>query len=157
MQLIGKHINFQNSVGKVVLLCLLFCVFQTSFSQETQKINPEFASGNFIDEVRIIILENDLETVLSEDEMENFYKAFFIKPGITFNPLLTDLALNRIKEEKNVTSAKYELFESATGTGTLGRSVLLKIFVTLNELKEESTPKKGFLTKEGAKDFPVIY
>ena len=153
----GKHIIFQNTVGKVLLLWLLFCAFQISFSQETQKINPEFASGNFIDEVRIIILENDLETVLSEDEMENFYKAFFIKTGSTFNPLLTDLALNRIKEEKNETSAQYELFESATGTGTLGRSVLLKIFVTLGEFKEESTSKKGFLTKEGARDFPIIY
>lgn len=151
-----KHIIFQNIVGKVLLLCLLCCVFNTGFSQETQKINPEFASGNLIDEVCIIILENNLETVLTQEEMQNFYKTFFIKPGSTFNPLLTDLALNRIKEEKNVTGAKYELFESAIGTGTLGRSVLLKIFVTLDEFKKESSTKKGFLTNEGVKDFPII-
>lgn len=152
-----KHITQYSFAGRVLILCLQVGAFHTGLAQETQKINPEFANGNFIDEVRIIVVENNLETVVDETEMENFYKAFFIKPGSTFNPLLTDLALNRIKEEEFVTDAKYELFESATGTGTLGRSVLLKIYVTLSQLKEESSVEKGFLTKDGAKDFPVIY
>ena len=144
-------------VGKVLLLCPLFFGIQLFQAQETQKINPEFASGNFLNEVQIVILENKVETVIDEEELKNFYKAFFIKPGTTFNPLITDLAVSRIKEEKNVASAYYELYESATGTGTVGRAVSLKIYVTLDDGLEKSTAVKGIITGNGLKDFPIIY
>ncbi|MGO3183194.1 MAG: hypothetical protein ACTIJ9_10210 [Aequorivita sp.] len=126
-------------------------------AQQTQKVNPQFANGNFIDDVRIIILEDDAEIGVNEAEMENFYKAFFIKPGTTFNPLITDLAISRIKREENVENAYYELYESASGTGTVGRSVWLQIYVTLTDEKVKKPIRKGIFVSEHYDDFPLLY
>lgn len=154
---------FRNSIlttvlGKFLFLCpVLFLCTNTLFAQQTQKVNPQFANGNFIEDIRILILENDAESNVNEKEMEDFYKAFFIKPGTTFNPLITDLAINRINEEENVANAYYELHESASGSGTIGRSVSLIIFVTLTDSKELDSPYKGVFTPKGKQDFPLLY
>ncbi|WP_026451545.1 hypothetical protein [Aequorivita capsosiphonis] len=126
-------------------------------AQQTQKVNPQFANGNFIDDVRIIILEGNAEIGVSQAEMEDFYKAFFIKPGTTFNPLITDLAISRIKREENVENAYYELYESASGTGTVGRSVWLQIYVTLTDEKVKTPTRKGIFVSEHYDDFPLLY
>lgn len=143
--------------SKHILLCsvLLFGV-NILMAQRTQKINSEFASGNVIEEVRIQIAEDTAQVVTTKKDMEDFYKAFFIKPGTTFNPLLTDLAISRIKEEANVASAHYELYESVSGSGTIGRSLLLKIYVQLTDERQEKPENKGILSSEG-KDFPLLY
>lgn len=126
-------------------------------AQQTQKVNPQFASGNFIEEVQILIVEDTTQLRLSNKDLADFYKAFFIKPGTTFNPLITDLAINRIKEEENVEDAYYELYESASGSGTVGRSVWLQIYVTLTETKAQRSQEKGFFTTDGRNDLPLLY
>ena len=135
---------------------IYFLLFSSAlfFAQETQEINPQLANGSFVDEVQIIIIENNAEIVVDEKQMEDFYKAFFIKPGTTFNGVITDVAINRIKEQKNVSAAYYKLYESPTG---VGKGVELKIYVTVSESDLDKTLEKGILTKNGGKDFPLVY
>lgn len=145
-------------LGKFLILCsVLFLFANTLFAQQTQKVNPQFANGNFIEDVQIVIVEDTSQVDVSEKDMDDFYKAFFIKPGTTFNPLITDLAISRIKEEENVENAYYELYESASGSGTVGRSVSLQIYVTLTDSKELGAKQKGIFTPKGIKDFPLLY
>lgn len=135
---------------------IYFLLFSSAlfFAQETQEINPQLANGSFVDEVQIIIIENNAEIVVDEKQMEDFYKAFFIKPGTTFNGVITDVAISRIKEQKNVSAAYYKLYESPTG---VGKGVELKIYVTISESDLDKTLEKGILTKNGGKDFPLVY
>lgn len=145
-------------LSKHFVFCLvLFLTAPILFAQNTQKINPQFANGNVIEEVGITIVENETSSSLQENEMDDFYKAFFIQPGTTFNPLITDLAINRIKNEQNVKDAYYEVHESKSGSGTIGRSVSLQIYVTLTDKKEEIAKEKGVFTSEGLQDFPLLY
>lgn len=135
---------------------MLLLYAQHSSAQQTQKVNPQFANGNFIEEVEILILEDATQLDVSKQDMQDFYNAFFIKPGTTFNPLITDLAINRIKEEPNVANAYYELYESANGSGTIGRSLSLQIFVQLTDATEKEKKAKGIFSEEG-KNFPLLY
>ncbi len=146
------------AVSKHILFCLLlcFCVFAT-YAQQTQKVNKEFARGNFINEVRILLIENELQTVATAEELKDFYNAFFIKPGTTFNPLITDLAMNRIKAETNVANIHYELFEAETGSGTVNRPLSVIVYVTLKSELEKESREKGIVTSNGFKDFSVLY
>lgn len=86
---------FGGVVGNKILCCLaLFFWTGAAFGQQTQKVNKESASGNFINEVQIILLEASVQINATEADLEDFYHAFFIKPGTTFNPLITDLAIS---------------------------------------------------------------
>lgn len=125
-------------------------------AQQTQKVNPQFANGNFIEEVRIVIMEDTAQVAATKKEMEDFYKAFFIKPRTIFNPLITDLAISRINEENNVKNAYYEIYESESGSGSVGRSVSIQIYVELTSGEETATKAKGLFSREG-KDFPLLY
>ena len=51
-------------------------------AQQTQKVNPQFANGNFIEEVRIVIMEDTAQVAATKKEMEDFYKAFLLNPGL---------------------------------------------------------------------------
>ncbi len=139
-------------------LCCLMLLLSAQYStaQQTQKVNPQFANGNFIEDVQIEILDASSRVGVGEQDMQDFYNAFFIKPGTTFNPLITDLAIARIKEEPNVTNAYYLLYESVNGSGTIGRSLSLQIFVELTETTEKEKKVKGIFSKERG-DFPLLY
>ena len=156
--LIQRNINKFKAVSKQALSCLLlcFCAFTTN-GQQTQKVNKEFARGDFINDVRIIILENEEQKVASDEDMAEFYNAFFIKPGTTFNPLITDLAMQRINAQDHVESAYYELYEAETGSGTLNRPLSVIVYVQLKTGLDKSETEIGIITENGFKDFPVIY
>lgn len=150
--------NINVTVSKYHLSCLLYFLFVNfSFAQQTQKVNKEFARGNFINDVRIIITENKQQIVASEEDMQDFYNAFFIKPGTTFNPLITDLAMNRITAESNVQNAYYELFEAVAASGTVNRPISIIVYVALKSDSKVKSTEKGIVTKNGFKDFPIIY
>ena len=155
---IQKIINKFKAVSKPFLSCLLlyFCVL-TTYGQQTQKVNKEFARGDFINDVRILILENTEQKIASSEDMIDFYNAFFIKPGTTFNPLITDLAMQRITAQDHVENAYYELYEAETGSGTLNRPLSVIVYVQLKTGLEEGVVETGILTANGMKDFPVIY
>lgn len=153
-----KSIFSNLAVGKYIIIYLLLCscAFST-YGQQTQKVNKEFARGDFINDVQIIITENGKETKASKKDMEDFYNAFFIRPGAAFNPLITHLAMNRIKSEANVQDVYYELYEAKTGSGTLNRPVSIIVYVKLKSETIEEPTEKGIVTKNGIKEFPVIY
>ena len=145
------------AVPSSVFYCLVLLIYAQNLSaQSTQKVNPQFANGNFIEDVSITILEDASQNNLAQQDMQDFYNAFFIKPGTTFNPLITDLAIARIKEEPNVANAYYELYESVNGSGTVGRSLSLQIFVELTDATEKAKEPKGVFSTSG-KDFPLLY
>lgn len=146
------------AVSKHILFCLLLflCAF-SSYGQQTQKVNKEFARGDFINDVQILITENDEQTTPSDEEMKDFYNAFFIKPGAAFNPIIADLAMNRIKAEANVQNAYYKLFEAETGSGTVNRPISVIVYVSLKSETEQKSTEKGIITSNGLQDFPVIY
>ena len=115
---------------------LVFCLLLLtgaghSFGQQTQQVNPQFARGNFINDVRILIRQDSSEVTANAQQMADFYNAFFIRPGTTFNPVLTDLAIQQITRRETVRSAYYELYEAKTGSGTLNRPLSIIIYVTL--------------------------
>lgn len=119
-----KLVNF------FLFVCLLVTAgFSTVYGQQTQKVNKELARGNFINDVKIVLVESDSISPATSEQIEDFYNTFFIKPGTTFNPILADLAMRRISSEDNIESASYELFDSETGSGTVSRS--LSIIVTV--------------------------
>ena len=146
------------AVGKPILFCLLLflCAFSSS-GQQTQKVNKEFARGDFINDVQILVSDNEQQTTPSDKEIKDFYNAFFIKPGAAFNPIIADLAMNRIKAEANVQEAYYELYEAETGSGTLNRPLSIIVYVSLKSEKEVKSTQKGIVTSNGLQDFPILY
>ncbi len=56
-------------------LILFFCAF-TAFGQQTHLVNPQFARGNFINDVRIVLEQDSMQTRATQQELEDFYKAF---------------------------------------------------------------------------------
>lgn len=153
-----NKIALSSVCSKLFLHCLILFTFTSlACGQQTQKVNKEFARGNFINDVRILISEDLGETPASEKDMEDFYNAFFIKPGTTFNPLLADLAMNRIKAKNNVKNAFYELFEAKTGSGTVNRPLSVIVHVQLLSVDKEKSTKKGMFSANEFSDFPLIY
>ncbi len=145
-------------INKAFWFCLLCCFSMLfTYAQQTQKVNKEFAKGNFINDVRIFLIENEQQTLASKEDLEGFYNAFFIKPGTTFNPLISDLAINRIKAQINVEDAHYEVFEAETGSGTINRPISVIVYVQLKTDSETVLKEKGILTTNGIDDFPIIY
>lgn len=61
---------------------MLFLCAPILMAQQTQKVNPQFANGNFIEEVRIVIMEDTAQVAATKKEMEDFYKAFLLNPGL---------------------------------------------------------------------------
>ena len=95
-----KLVNF------FLFVCLLVTAgFSTVYGQQTQKVSKELARGNFINDVKIVLVESDSISPATSEQIEDFYNTFFIKPGTTFNPILADLAMRRISSEDNIESA----------------------------------------------------
>ncbi len=141
---------------------LLVCLFVTAgfsevYGQQTQKVNKELARGNFINDVKIILVQKDSITTATSQQIEDFYNTFFIKPGTTFNPILADLAMRRISAEDNIETATYELFDSESGSGTVSRPLTIIVTVKMLDYAAETVVTKGILTQRGFKDFPMIY
>lgn len=144
--------------SKQLLCCLLLCLcIGVSFGQQTQKIEPQFARGNLINDVHIVMVHDSLLISTSDQDMQDFYNAFFIKPGTTLNPLITDLAISRINQEENVKTVYYELYDAKTGDGTLNSSLSLYIYVELQTIGEKEEKKKGMISSKKINDFPLIY
>lgn len=151
-----KHRILKKVSGSTFSCLVLFLCANILTAQQTQKVNPQFANGNFIDEVKIVVFKDSSEVEVSQQDMQDFYQAFFIQPGTTFNPLITDLAISRIKEEQQVKNAYYEIYESESGSGSVGRSVSLKIRVEITDAEESTSKTKGILAGE-VTDFPMLY
>lgn len=147
-----KLVNF------FLFVCLLVTAgFSAVYGQQTQKVNKELARGNFINDVKIVLVQSNSVISATSEEVEDFYNTFFIKPGTTFNPILADLAMSRISAEDYIESASYELFDSETGSGTVSRSLSIIVTVTMLDSTTEKIALKGILTQDGFKDFPMIY
>ncbi len=150
--------NILKSVSGKLHVCLILFLFAfTAIAQQTQRVNPQFARGNVINDVRIVLVQDSLQTTASQQELQGFYNAFFIKPGTMFNPLITDLAISRITKEANVKNAYYELYDAEMGSGTVSRPVSIIIYVDMLAEDEESILKKGMLATKKASDFPLLF
>lgn len=153
------HITENKQVlGSIILCCLaLFLFAPSAFGQETQKVNKEFARGAFINDVKIILLQDSAHHLADKEETDNFYNAFFIQPGTTFNPLIADLALSRIIQDDRVKSAYYEIYESASGSGSRDRPIIIVIYIEMLAVGEMQTKEKGILTSKKSGDFPILF
>ena len=149
--------EIQSVPGRFFTCLVLFICAFTAFGQQTQRVNPQLARGNFINDVRIVLVQDSMQTRATQQELENFYNAFFIKPGTTFNPLITDLAISRIIKEDVVKNAYYELYDAETGSGTVSRPLSIIIYVEMLAAKEESVSEKGMLVSKEFSDFPLLY
>lgn len=102
-------------------------------------------------------MDDSLKTIATLAEKEAFYKAFFIKPGTTFDPLITDLAISRIIQEPNVQNAWYELFNAGSGDATINSSLTLNLYVEMKNGGKESSEEKGIFSSKNISDFPLLY
>lgn len=145
-------------LGSKLLCCLTFCLYASiTFGQETQQVNKEFARGAFIHEVKILLHQDSVQQLADAGEMNDFYNAFFIKPGTTFNPLITDLALSRIIQDDRVQSAFYEIYESPLGSGNKNRPITIVIYVEMLAIDQDQSKEKGILTSQKSTDFTILY
>ncbi|MDT7827535.1 hypothetical protein RQM65_02505 [Pricia sp. S334] len=144
------------SGGLFACLILFFCSFPV-LGQQTQRVNPQLARGSFINDVRIVLVQDSLQTPATQKELDNFYNACFIKPGTTFNPLITDLAISRITQQDNVKNAYYELYDAETGSGTVNRPLTIIIYIEMLVEGEAGLKEKGMLASKNISDFPLLY
>lgn len=152
------HIQRFTSPSSHIFGCLVFFFLcHTAVCQQTQKVNKEFGRGDFINDVRIILVEDTTTTDATPEEMADFYNAFFIKPGTTFNPLIADLAMSRIAIEPNVERVYYELYEATTGSGTINRPLSIQIYVILKKERQTDLSAKGILASRNIADLPTLY
>ena len=145
-------------VEKTFFSVLLLCLSNLAWSQTYTQIQPQQADGFPIFKVSIILMNDSSKSAIEMNdsaEMKRFYKAFGIQPGAIFNEFIMDAAIKRIVKEPNVKSVDLELYNSQFSS-----SVWIKLIVAIQDTikKAEVIGKKsGMLTKEGLKDFPVIY
>ena len=155
-----KQINpdLHLKVEKTFFSVLLLCLSNLAWSQTYTQIQPQQADGFPIFKVSIILMNDSSKSAIEMNdsaEMKRFYKAFGIQPGAIFNEFIMDAAIKRIVKEPNVKSVDLELYNSQFSS-----SVWIKLIVAIQDTikKAEVIGKKsGMLTKEGLKDFPVIY
>ncbi|HSO84968.1 MAG TPA: hypothetical protein VLQ91_00345 [Draconibacterium sp.] len=138
---------------RIVFFLLIIPAFL--YSQELVQINPSQAEGFPISNVSIVLVINEQEQAANESETNDFYKAFGIKPNAAFNQSVMDMAVKRILEEPNVTSAVYSVYNT-----NINSPVEIKLVINLtDEHKGEKVPKekKGMASSKSLDDFPVLF
>jgi hypothetical protein len=149
---------------KWLFMAIVFFIFaETLIGQDTLssqreiqpaiKTYPQISEGIPIRSVIILLHEQDKMILADSIETQAFYDAFGLKPGTGFKQFVADLAVKKILEQPNVSTAYYELYNRE-----LSGPVVLVVhvyFLKPGELKEMDG-RKGMIPTRTFRSFPVI-
>lgn len=116
-------------------------------------VQPEQAEGLPIRTVTIVLEKEGKKYLADSIEISAFYEAFGLKPGGIFRMSIADMALKKIEKQKDIKSARYEVYSSE-----IGGSVYLVYYAVFLKPDEPKVidGKKGIIPSESLRDFPLI-
>lgn len=136
---------------KKLFLFIFICSLTTFYGQSLTQINPQLAEGVPISKVSILLIKNKAIIPTTDTELTNFYNAFGIRPGTTFQKQVVEMSIKRIEEEPEIASVNYSVFNAAFNGP-------VEIVFEINYISETSQKitQKGMLNTKSIKDFPVL-
>lgn len=121
------------------------------YSQSLTQINPQFAEGVPIAKVTILLKKDSLTIPTTEQEINNFYTAFGIRPGALFSKQIVEMSAKRIAQEPNIAKVDYFVYNSE-----FNGPIELVFEVYFKNESSIASEKKGMISSGKLNDFPVL-